>query len=313
MRAADLFSGLGGFTEGAEQAGHTVAFCANHWPEAVAWHERNHPETDHACQDLMHVDWRIVPDVDLLVASPACQDFSTCSQPAPKRYGEGRAAGRLARHQADRNTTWAVLACLDTVRPRAAVIENVVNLQHWSLFPAWTATIEAMGYHITVQVVNGLEHGSAQDRARTIVVAHQDRPVSIHPTAAPRASETILDPLDSPEHRWSRIEEKSERMRWRMRKAQDEAGSVCLWNNVSESRGRTLADPLPTLTTKSGTQLYQLDGDRCRILNPRELARGQGFPDTYQIPTNRGLASKLIGNAIDVHVSRAVVAQVAAV
>lgn len=102
------------------------------------------------------------------------------------------------------------------------------------------------------------------------------------------------------------------RMRSRMRRAQRQAGQVCLWNNVSESAGRRLGGTAPTLTTKSGSQLYLLDGDWGRILNPRELARIQGFGDHYEIPTNRGLASHLIGNAIDVHVSRGVTAQAVA-
>ena len=88
-----------------------------------------------------------------------------------------------------------------------------------------------------------------------------------------------------------------------------QAGARCIWNNVSESRGRPLDGLAPTLTTKSGSQLYLLDGERARILNPRELARIQGFPEGYAIPKNRELASKLIGNAIDVHLARGVIEQ----
>lgn len=306
MRAADLFSGLGGFTAGAEAAGARVLVAANHWPEAVAWHERNHPEVEHLCQDLLDCDWTSFPEVDVVLASPACQGFSECGQPAARRYG----ARPVAKHQRDRNTAWAVLSCLDTLRPRCAVVENVVPFQRWALFPAWCDVLRAMGYRLTVQTVNGLDHGSAQHRERTIVVAHQDREVHVRPTGQQRRSAgDCLDLGEHPEHRWGRIADKSERMRVRMRKAQSEAGSLCLWNNVSESRGRRLEDPLPTLTTKSGSQLYLLDGERARILNPRELARGQGFPDTYHLPRQRELASKLIGNAIDVRVAEAIVAQ----
>ena len=54
----------------------------------------------------------------------------------------------------------------------------------------------------------------------------------------------------------------------------------------------------------------ELNFKRCRILAPRELARIQGFSDDYAIPTQRGLASKLIGNAIDVNVARGVLEQI---
>ena len=72
---------------------------------------------------------------------------------------------------------------------------------------------------------------------------------------------------------------------------------------------RPLDGLAPTLTTRCGSQMYLLDRDRCRILNPRELARIQGFPDTYRLPANRDLAGRLIGNAIDVHLARGIMEQ----
>lgn len=49
--AVDLFAGLGGLTEGAEQAGARVAVALNHWQFAVDVHSLNHPDTVHVCQD----------------------------------------------------------------------------------------------------------------------------------------------------------------------------------------------------------------------------------------------------------------------
>lgn len=156
----------------------------------------------------------------------------------------------------------------------------------------------------------------AKDRKRAIITASLRAPIELAPTwgEGPRAR-TLGDCVDldeKPEHRWTMIEDKSARMRDRMRAAQNGAGRLCVWNNVSESRGRTMDDKAPTLTTKCGSQLYLLDGDRARILNPRELARMQSFPDSYQLPKQRGLAGKLIGNAIDVDLARGVCAQVVA-
>lgn len=72
MKAADLFAGAGGFSTGARLAGVTVVWAANHWPAAVRVHERNHPATIHACQDLQQANWATVPAHDLLLASPCC-------------------------------------------------------------------------------------------------------------------------------------------------------------------------------------------------------------------------------------------------
>ena len=73
MRAIDLFAGLGGNSEGARQAGVKVGWAANHWQSAADVHADNHPDTQHACQDLHQADWTRVPTHDLLMASPACQ------------------------------------------------------------------------------------------------------------------------------------------------------------------------------------------------------------------------------------------------
>lgn len=319
--AVDLFSGLGGFTEGAHQTGRvSVKLAANHWAGAVEFHLRNHPELVHECQDLMHIDWRILPDIraGLLLASPACQGHSTAGQPASKGTGGSHAPNPrvlLSKHQADRNTAWAVLACLDTARPAAAIIENVVPFQRWSLFEAWVGMIGAMGYHTVVHTLNGRHFGSAQDRPRTIITASLKRPIHLAEVDGGAPFLAIGDCLDADEletNRWAPIETKPARVQRLIRRAQQQAGSRCFWNNVSESRGRALEEPFPTVTTQSGSQFNLVDGERVRVLNPRELARAQGFPERYQIPANRKLASKLIGNAIDVHLARAIVSQVVA-
>jgi DNA (cytosine-5)-methyltransferase 1 len=65
VKAIDLFSGLGGFTEGATQAGIRVVLAANHWQSAVDCHALNHPQTLHACQDLQQADFTTFPEHDL--------------------------------------------------------------------------------------------------------------------------------------------------------------------------------------------------------------------------------------------------------
>ena len=310
---ADLFAGLGGFTEGARGL-LDIRLAVNHSELAVTWHQANHTSTEHACQDLMHYDWRELPrmrEAGFLLASPACQGFTECSQPARKGTGgnhEPSSAAILAKHQADRNTTWGVLAACDTARPHTVIVENVLPLLRWALLPAWTACLEAMGYQVRVHTINAARYGSCQDRDRVIITARQGSAVELAPDYG--QASPVGEALDLALPYQARgIDHKPERMRWRMRKAQDQAGALCLWNNVSESAGRPLEGLAPTLTTKAGSQLYLLDGDRCRTITPRELARIQGFPDTYKLPAHRGEASLLIGNAIDVNVARGAITQ----
>lgn len=314
MDCIDLFSGAGGFTTGAEAAGARVLFAVNHWAPAVATHRANHPHVIHAEQDLMEYDWTAAPPVDCVLASPACQDFSECGQPAKAGSGGSHPPDveRMARkRQRDRNTTWAVLACADSVRPETLIVENVPKLLRWDLFSAWRHVLESMGYAVQIHSINAADYGSPQDRTRVIITARQGRALDLAPRIdAPRLSiGDCLDSDDDPANRWRPIDAQSERMVWRMRKAQGEGGARCFWNNVSESRGRPLDDLFPTATTQSATQFQLLDGDRCRVLNTSEMARVQSFPESHVWPANKKIAGKLIGNAIDCKLSRGIVAQ----
>jgi DNA (cytosine-5)-methyltransferase 1 len=315
MQTIDLFSGAGGFTTGAERAGARVVWAANHWQAAVACHAANHPHIEHVEQDLSEMDWTLCPDADLILASPACQGFSQCGQPARRGTGGNVRpdAGRArVKGQRDRNTTWAVLAAADSLRPQSIVIENVVDLLKWDVFDGWRQCLHALGYETRVHVLNALDYGGSQDRERVVITANLGKPIQLAPGIA-RARGTIglaLMPDEDPENRWTELDSKPDRMQWRMRKAQGEAGRRCFWANVSESRGRALHEPFPTSTTKSASQWYLLDGDRGRLLNPREMARSMSFPDSYRLPCTRGLAGKLIGNAIDVNFAHGIVEQV---
>lgn len=154
MRAIDLFSGLGGFSEGARKAGVEVLWAANHWPSAVEIHAANHPTTSHACQDLHQADWTQVPAHDLLLASPACQ-------------GHSRARGReRPHHDATRSTAWAVVSAAEMHRPPFLVIENVPEFAEWTLFPAWTAALNALGYTLAPHIIDAADHGVPQHRVR---------------------------------------------------------------------------------------------------------------------------------------------------
>lgn len=77
-------------------------------------------------------------------------------------------------------------------------------------------------------------------------------------------------------------------------------------------------EPLPTVTARDRFGLveaevtrYRLD-IRFRMLQPRELARAQGFPDDYVFTGSREDVVKQIGNAVPPHTARALVMEVLA-
>jgi DNA (cytosine-5)-methyltransferase 1 len=315
MRATDFFCGAGGFSEGAKQAGIEVTYAANHQEVACKFHKLNHPETRTVQQDLQQANMADIGNPELLLASPACQGHSENSQPARKGTGGSHSPNierAAARTIIQRETAYAVLAAAEVARPDTIIVENVPKFLKWEMFPAWQLGLELCGYVVRTRVLNASAYGSASDRLRAVVTARQGTALDLDPQWGQGPNARALGDCIERDYEgkfWTTIESKSDRMQWRMRKAQREAGSFCCWNNVSESRGRTMEDYAPTLTTKSDSQFYVLDGDRCRIANTSELALAMDFPESYIFPRNRSVAGTMIGNAIPVSLARGLVEQ----
>ncbi len=297
---ADLFSGLGGFTEGAHQAGTRVVFAANHWPEAVEWHSRRHPATWHECQDLQQFDFSELPPVDILIASPACQGQSTAGRPARAGTGGNGHVDRTRigkKHQADRATAWAVVAACDSQHPPVVVVENVPDFTRWALFRPWLDCFVQLGYTIRVHDLDARDFGTPQTRRRCVVTASLNRSIDISPTLDFSAPwQTIGDCLLSDDGvDWRPVSGRTPRVQALVRKAQADVGdSQAIVNNVGAGvRGRSWTQVFPTVTTKSIGQFIIIDGDRCRMPTTREIARAQGFPDSYPLPRRKDVAGRL--------------------
>jgi DNA (cytosine-5)-methyltransferase 1 len=299
IRAIDLFAGCGGTTTGAEQTGAIqVVWAANHWDIAVQTHKANHPHVAHACQDLQQANFLDVPDFDLLMASPACQ-------------GHSRARGKeQAHHDAQRSTAWAVVTAAEVRRPEALVVENVPEFQRWGLYPFWRMSLQALGYHLTEQVLNASEWGVPQNRERLFVVGHRRRGIEIvSPKLAAVPARSIIDGGGS----WSEIDKpgRSPKTLARIvagRKAHGADFLMAYYGN--EDGGRSLDMPLGTVTTTDRFAL--VSGDRMRMLTPNEYRRAMGFPDGYQLPASHKDAVKVLGNAVPPPLARGVLSQVAA-
>lgn len=286
MRAIDLFAGLGGFSEGAEQAGCTVVWAANHWPAAVSLHTQNHPATLHACQDLQQQDWRDVPAHDLLLASPACQ-------------GHTRARGKdRPHHDATRSTAWAVVSALECHRPALAAVENVPEFGQWTLFPAWCAALTALGYAIAPHLVDAADHGVPQHRQRLfIALTRSKHPVELR---LPRRDHVpAASIIDFDAGRWSPAERKGRASSTlaRIRAGREQHGDRFLTAYYgSERGGRSLARPIGTITTRDRWAV--IDGDRMRMISVDEARAAMGFRSSYRLPERAKDAMHMLGNAV---------------
>lgn len=303
MIAVDLFAGWGGFTEGAEQAGATVAWAANHWPLAVQAHAANHPGTQHECQDLRQADWSLLPVHDLLLASPACQGHSTAANAARKANPDVH-----ARHDALRATAWAVVDCVEVCHPRAFIVENVLDFRRWELFDLWCEALRRLGYGLDIRVLRASHFGTPQRRDRLFVFGT----LGFEIPAFKRSPEPAFGPhiqWDAPA-RWRKVDARRKpRVAERIRRSRARHGRRFLTQHTRDHMGVPLEEPIRTITTKD--QWAVVDGDGYRPLTPRENARAMGFRDSYAWPasTRKDLIRGL-GNAVCPPVARAAVAAV---
>lgn len=294
MRAADLFAGAGGFSTGATMAGANVVWAANHWPEAVRWHAANHPDTEHACQDLQQADFRNAPAHDILLASPACQGHS------PARGKD------QPHHDAQRATAWAVVTCAEVHRPAAVVVENVPGFARWVLYPAWCAAMHALGYALAPRVIDAADHGVPQHRARLFVIATRSRhPVELK--LEPRPHQPAADIIDFAAGRWSAVRRpgRSARTLARIDAGRRSFGHRFVapyYGSGSGETGRSIDRPLGTVTTRDRWAV--IDGDRMRMLSADECRAAMGFPAGYRLPDTHRTAVHLLGNAVCPPVAR---------
>lgn len=298
--AIDLFAGLGGFSEGAEQAGCRVVWAGNHWRAAVEIHASNHPDVSHACQDLHQCDWRDVPPHDLLLASPACQ-------------GHTRARGKeRPHHDATRSTAWAVVSAAEYHRPAMVVVENVPEFARWQLYPAWCEAMSALGYAPSPMILDAADHGVPQHRRRLfIAMTRSKHPVDLDLPKRPHIPAAEIIDFDAP--RWSPINRPNRAASTLARieagrKAHGDRFLTAYYGN--EKGGRSIDRPVGTITTRDRWAV--IDGDRMRMFSVDECRRAMGFRDDYRLPDKQREAVHMLGNAVPPPVARDVIAALVA-
>lgn len=282
----DLFAGAGGFSEGARAAGCRVVWAANHWPAAVETHAANHPDTDHACQDLQQADWTAVPRHDLLLASPACQGHT------PARGKE------RPHHDACRSTAWAVVSALECHQPPLGLVENVPAFLKWRLFPAWCAALHALGYAIAPHVIDCADLGVPQHRERVFVaLTRSAHPIELRMDRVDHVPAARI--VDFGAGRWSPIARpgRAAATSARIQNGRRQHGDRFLTAFYGATKGgRELTRPIGTITTRDRWAI--IDGDRMRMLSVDEARRAMSFRDDYALPANGRTAMHMLGNAV---------------
>lgn len=299
--ALDSFAGAGGSSTGLAQAGIDVVWAANHWPVAIGTHQDNHPSTEHHTANLSDIDWRTVPRTDIGWFSPSCRGHA----PAGGRKRPPAEIERLRADAAaiDRATAFAVIAAAEVLRFPVIFVENVPEFASWSLYSWWLDGVRALGYRTRELLLDAADFGHAQRRKRLFVVATRDG-INLDltpPTIAPVMASEIIDPHPGrPVTRRLYVADQIDSI--------TDEGVPHLVTYRRHARALR-ADRHPIATVTAGGNHHAVarlvDGVQYhRLLNNRERARAQGFPDSYTFRGNSDDVRRQIGNAVPVGIAR---------
>lgn len=336
MRFLDVFSGIGGFRMGLEQAGHTcighieVNEYARQAYEAI--YDIKDDEFDG--KDVTEIDdfGKLRGRYDILVGGFPCQSFSI----AGNRRGFDDTRGTMFFH---------IARILEQTKPPLCLLENVKGLlshDKGRTFETILKTMDELGYDVEWKLFNSKDFGVPQKRERVYIVGHlrgrRTRKVFFNPGTRSEDSPGIESRMiQIGKHRTNRGDNPQEyrvysqdgisptlstaqgggtqphiKIKSCTKKGYEEAkpgdGINIGFTESKTRRGRVGNQIANTLTTSGAMGTVDREY-RIRRLTPRECWRLQGFPDwAFDRAKATGLSDtqlyKLAGNAVTVNVVR---------
>jgi DNA (cytosine-5)-methyltransferase 1 len=160
LTSIELFAGGGLMRLGIEHAGITTIWANDFDKNACRAHEYNFGEGSIVHGDINAISIDDIPDSDLIIGGPPCQDFSV----AGKGEGENGERGKLV---------WRYLEIIAAKQPKAFLFENVKGLiskRHRHTFDALLERFDQIGYNVSWKLINAWDYGVAQKRERVFIV-----------------------------------------------------------------------------------------------------------------------------------------------
>lgn len=296
LKVVSLFSGCGGGDLGLlggfdflgkryNKLGFEVVWANDIESHAVETYKKN--LGDHIiCADITKIRSKDIPEHDLLIGGFPCQSFSMVGE----RKGFNDPRGLLYRE---------MLRILKDKQPTAFIGENVkglVSAHGGEAIKQITSDFANAGYDVTYKVLNASHFGVPQKRERVLIVGiRKDQNKTFfypEPIDGTIPLQTVME-----DHR-----EVSEKYYFSKRAL---AGLKRANKAFNKGRAQDPNAPCNTISTHlskvslNGTDPVLLVKSDCyRRLTPREAARIQSFPDTFEFVGSDGKQYIQIGNAI---------------
>jgi DNA (cytosine-5)-methyltransferase 1 len=167
LLSIDIFSGVGGLTEGMHQADFKTQIAFEIDEIASKAYNLNHPHTNVITKDIRDVSIAEIKKilngktVHLLAGCPPCQGFSSM-----------RTLNRVQPVEDERNNLiMEYVRVVKALKPYTIMMENVPGLVNYHLFKKAIVILRKAGYKwIDYKVVNVKNYGVPQSRRRLVLV-----------------------------------------------------------------------------------------------------------------------------------------------
>lgn len=345
-RAIDVFSGAGGFSLGAIQAGFEVRAAVENFGHAAATYRKQIKnftgrKVEFFEEDILDLsphkvmdEGGLAPgDCDLFLGGPPCQGFSS------------HRLGKSGVNDPRNALLYRYFRFLDAIRPRMFLLENVPGLlqpKHAEYLSTFLGLAADTGYAVREPIVlNAKDFGVPQNRKRVFIVGYDPKAVEFgipwppHPTHGEPGKPSERGPLmewrtaadafatpapqnDPNDHHMQHRAELIEVFRSTPVNGGSRSQSLRTLpcheqhNGHKDVYGRIdPSKPSPTMTTAC------INPSKGRFVHPtehhgitaRQAARLQTFPDEFLFEGGLMAAGIQIGNAVPVALAKYVVTQ----
>ena len=315
MKILSLFRGCGGLDLGFEKAGFDIPI-ANEFDKNI-WKtfEINHPQTKLLKEDIRRIDAKTLPnDIDGIIGGPPCQSWSE--------------AGSLKGIEDDRGKLFfEYIRILKSVQPKFFLAENVSGMladRHSEAVKNILKMFEECGYDVSLTLVNAKDYGVAQERKRVFYIGFR-KDLNIKFDFPKGSTEDDKNKITLRDIIWDLQDSAvpaGEKNQHNPNAINNNEYFIGSYSPIFMSRNRVKSWDEQAFTVQaSGRQcqihpqapkMIKVDKNDCRFVEGkenlyrrmtiREVARVQGFPDTFKfIYNNTNDAYKMIGNAVTVN------------
>lgn len=317
MKLLSLFSGCGGLDLGFEKAGYTISVANEYDPTIWATFKANHPQTRLIEGDIRKIKEEDFPDdIDGIIGGPPCQSWSE----AGSLRGIDDLRGQLF---------YEYIRILKNKQPKFFLAENVSGMlanRHSEAVKNIISMFEDSGYDVTVTLVNAKNYGVAQERKRVFYIGFRkdlnidfkfpkgstyenskkftlrDVIWDLQFTVVPASEKNYHNPqaINNNEY-FTGAYSPIFMSRNRVKSWDEQAFTVQASGRQCQIHPQA---PKMEFISQNKREFVKGKEDLYRRMSIREIARIQGFPDSFKfIYDSTNDAYKMIGNAVPVNLA----------